>query len=336
MKANEAQARAALDRPAPDIRLYLLHGPDEAGATALAGRLAKALGDGAERVDLDAATLKSDPARLADEAASLSLFGDARWIRATGIGEESVPAVEALLAADRAGNPAVLIAPGVKTTGALVKLAIASNAALAVPCYVPTERDAGAIVAELARDQGLRLQGRVAAQIAQAAGYDRTIMAREIEKLALYLDAAPDRPATLDEAALAAVGADLGEGETSRLVAVTLRGDAAALGEELTRAGEAGTSPIVWLRALARRLSSLAAMRAEVDRGEAVDAVMKKHRVFFREEAATKALLARWSSPALAAAHDLVKRTERATMTSGHAGGVVADHAALALAQTRR
>ena len=76
MKANEAQAKAALDRPSPDIRLYLLHGPDEAGAAALAQRLAKALGPAAERVDLDAATLKSDPARLADEAASASLFGD--------------------------------------------------------------------------------------------------------------------------------------------------------------------------------------------------------------------------------------------------------------------
>ena len=336
MKASEAQAKAALDRPAPDLRLYLLHGPDEAGATALAQRLGKAMGDAAERVDLDAATLKSDPARLADEAASLSLFGDRRWIRATGVGEESLAAIEALLAAERAGNPAVLIAPGVKTTGGLVKLAIASKAALAVACYVPTERDAGAIVGELAREQGLRLQGRVAAQIAHAAGYDRTIMAREIEKLALYLDAAPDRPQTLDDAALAAVGADLGEGETTRLVAVTLSGDTASLGDELARAGEAGTSPIVWLRALARRLASLAAMRVEVDAGDSPDAVMKKHRVFFREEAATKALLARWSAPALAAAHDRVKRVERATMAPGNAGGVLADHEAVALAQARR
>jgi DNA polymerase-3 subunit delta len=336
VKANEAQARAALDRPSPDIRLYLLHGPDEAGAAALAQRLAKALGPSAERVDLDAATLKSDPARLADEAASNSLFGDVRWIRAVNVGEDAAPAAQALLDAERAGNPAVLIAPNVKGTGGLVKLATASRAAMAVACYVPTERDAGAIVGDLAREHGLRFQGRVAQQIAHAAAYDRAIMAREIEKLALFLDAAPDRPQTLDEAVLAAVGADLGEGETSRLVAAALAGDASALVDELARAREAGTSPIVWLRALARRLSSLAEMRGAADAGEPIDAVLKRHRVFWREEAATKQALSRWSAAALGDAHDRVKRAERAAMAPGNAGDVLADHAVLALASARR
>ena len=35
MKASAAQIRAALAKPGPDIRLYLLHGPDEAGAADL-------------------------------------------------------------------------------------------------------------------------------------------------------------------------------------------------------------------------------------------------------------------------------------------------------------
>lgn len=336
MKATESQARAALDRPAPDVRLYLLHGPDEAGAAALAERLAKALGPEAERVDLDAATLKSDPARLADEAASLSLFGGVRWIRSVGVGEDAAPAALALLEADRAGNPAVLIAPGVKTSGALVKLATASRAALAIGCYPPSERDAATIVADLARDQGLRLQGRVGQRIARAAAGDRAVMAREIEKLALYLDAAPDRPQTLDETALAALGADLGENESTRAIAAAVTGDAAALGNELTRLREAGMSPIAWLRALARRLASLAEMRAEVDAGDSVDAVIKRHRVFFREEAATRQALARWTAHALADAHDRAKRAERATMAPGNAGDVLAEHAVLALDRTRR
>jgi DNA polymerase-3 subunit delta len=36
VKATEARLKAALDRPTGDIRLYLLFGPDEAGAMALA------------------------------------------------------------------------------------------------------------------------------------------------------------------------------------------------------------------------------------------------------------------------------------------------------------
>ena len=57
MKANEAQIRARLDKPGPDMRLLLLYGPDEAGAMELAARLGRAMGDQADRVDLEGAQL---------------------------------------------------------------------------------------------------------------------------------------------------------------------------------------------------------------------------------------------------------------------------------------
>lgn len=330
MKASEAQVRAALDRPG-ETRVFLFHGPDEAGALAHAERLAKALGPEAERIDLDGATLKADPARLADEAAALSLFGGARWIRATAIGEESVAAVEALLSAERAGNPAVLIAPNVRTTGALVKLATASPRALALGCYAPTGQQAEQIAAALLREAGLQPGGQVARRIAAAAGSDRAVMAREVEKLALYLDAAPDRPRPADDAALDAIGADLGEAEATRAIAAIVAGRAPDLALELARLDEAGVSPIAWLRQLVRRLATLADMRAEMDGGQSVEAVMKKHRVFFREEAETRAALARWPAAKLADALAEARRAERATMAPGNAGDVLAHHAVMAL-----
>ena len=84
VKANANQIRAAIDAASPDIRLYLLHGPDESGAQEIAARLARTMGPDAERVDLEPAMLKSNPGRLADEAASMSLFGSARHIRIQG------------------------------------------------------------------------------------------------------------------------------------------------------------------------------------------------------------------------------------------------------------
>ncbi|WP_174286009.1 DNA polymerase III subunit delta [Sphingomonas bacterium] len=333
MKASANQLRTALDKPGGVIRLFLLHGPDEAVADELARRLQTAMGADAERIDLDPATLKSDPARLADEAASLSLFGGARHIRIAPAGEESLEAFRMLLTATHAGNPVVAIAPGVRSTAGIVKLAIDSPKAMAFACYAPTAADAEQIAVRLAHDHGLRTSGGIGRRIAEAAGGDRAIMAREIEKMALYLDAAPDRPQDLDDTAIDAIGADLGDAEMQRAVDAVIEGRPADLGRELARLAEARTSPIPWLRAIARRLIALAEMRAEIDRGEGVDTVMKRHRVFFREEAATARALRRWTPVALARGLARVRAAERSVMAPGNAGDVLAEVAVTDLAR---
>ncbi|MBW6528016.1 DNA polymerase III subunit delta [Sphingomonas sp. RHCKR7] len=333
MKATEPRLTAALDKPPADLRLFLLHGPDEATAQSYAARLGRALGQGVERIDLDGATLRVDPARLGDEAAAISLFGDPRYIRVTGAGEEVLEAVAALLALEKAGNPVVLIASTVKATGKLVKAAIESDRALAFACYPPNARDAAAVVTELGRAEGLRIAPTAVQRIVRASDGDRAVMAREIEKLALYLDAAPDRPADADEEALDAIGADLSEGEIGEVVLAATGGDVPALVDGLRRMAVADSSPIPLLRALGRRLLSLADMRAAVDSGEGVDQVMKRHRVFWREEASTAAALRRWRLPALAAALAAARRTEREVIAAGAAGRVVAETFLLRLAQ---
>lgn len=336
MKANAGQIRAALDKP--QARLFLLHGPDAGLAAELAARLGRAMGEGAERVDLDGATLKSDPARLADEAASLSLFGDKRWIRVTGVGEESVPALAALLEAPSASNPVVAIAPTAKATSKLVKLADASREALHFACYPLGPADLERQLAQTARDLGLQAAPPLLRRLVDASGGESAIATRELEKLALYLDAAPDRPAELTAQALDELAADLGEAEAGRVVDSILAGDPAALGQELVRLREAGVSPIPWLRQLQRRLLSLAAMRADIDRGEPVDGVMKKHRVFFREEASTARALRQWPAAQLARALHHVRAAELAVMAPANAGTVLAEQAVetLARAQARR
>ncbi|MEH3159858.1 MAG: DNA polymerase III subunit delta [Sphingomonas taxi] len=327
MKANARDIRSALERPSPDIRLYLLHGPDASATQELAAVLAKAMGADAERIDLDGATLRGDPARLSDEAASLSLFGGARYIRVSPAGEECLEAFTALLEADHAGNPVVALAPTVKSTAKIVKLATESRRAMAFAAYEPTAADLERLAATLARDQGLRPGGTTAARLATSCAGDRAVLAREIEKLALFLDAAPDRPRELDDAALDAIGADLGEAEMGEVVTAVVAGHTAALGAELARLSEAGTSPIPWLRLLARRLMTLADMKAEIDAGATQDSVFKRHRIFFREEAATAQALRRWNAAMLAAALSRVRQAERAVMASGNAGSVLADHA---------
>jgi DNA polymerase-3 subunit delta len=331
MKASAGQIRAAVDKPDPTVRLYLFHGPDEAGAAELAERLARALGPDAERVDLDMKALREQPGRLADEAASLSLFGGARYVRLTGVEEAAGEAIGLLLGAERAGSPVIAIGPGLKASGKLVKTAIATPAALAFACYVPEGIDAVRLATTVGREHGLRLTGDVPQRLAAATGGDRAILAREIEKLALYLDAAPERPRDADGDALDAIGADLGDTELFHAIDAVLDGRVAEVGTELAGLGDGIAVPL--MRQLSRRLISLAELRSDMDKGASVDEVLEKHRVFFREKAATGRALRRWNATQIARAIQRVRETERALMHSGTAGEVLAEAECTAIAR---
>lgn len=335
MKANAAQLGAAIDRAVNgtgDTRLFLLHGPDEAGAMDYAARLHRAMGQ-AERVDLDGPSLKAQPGRLADEAASLSLFGDKRYIRLIGIGDEAAEAVTLLLDAPTAGNPVIAIAPGARATGRLVKAAISSPSAMVLACYPPEGKAAAQMAAGIAREHGVRLVGDTSTAMFEAAGGDRAVLTREIEKLALYLDAAPDRPREAGAEVLAAIGANFDEAEMSDAIDAVIDGRPGALGPEF--AALAGASmEIPLLRQLARRLTSLAEMRAEIDRGDSAENVVEKHRVFFKEKASTVRALRRWDASQIAAALSRVRRAERGVMAGGGTVGAIgAGHDMLAIAR---
>lgn len=333
MKVNAAQIARAVAAPANSVRLYLLHGPDEAGAAALAAELGRALGAGAERVDLTGATLRGQPGLLAEEAASLSLFGDRRWIRVTAAGDESTEAATLLLRAARAEHPAVLIGPSLKGTSKLVKLAIADPAAIAFACYVPEGPQAERLVVQMAREQGMRCGDGVAARLVAATGADRAILARELDKLALYLDAASDRPTELTQDALDQCGAALEDGETEPVIAAAVAGEGGALATALTRFERAGSSGVPLLRQLARRLMVLADLRGAVDQGDSVDSAMEQQRVFFRDKPAIAAALRRWTAPELERALLRVRATERRLMDGQGAGEVLAQAEAVTVAR---
>lgn len=333
MKVDPGRLRQAMGAPSPATRLYLLHGPDEAAAQGAVLLLARTLGRDVERVDLDGAALRKDPARLASEALSPSLFGTPRYVRVTGVGDESFEALSLLLAADHNDAPVVALAPTVRTSARIVKLAIDSPAALACAFYPPTAAEAERLVLTLAREAGLLVDTSLARQLVDASGGDQGLLAQEVDKLALYLDAAPDRPQPLDAAAIDALRADHGETAMPDLVAALIDGEPAVLGAMLEQIHAEGGSAVTWLRAMARRLLLLTEMRAAIDGGEAPAAVLKKHRVFFREEAATLAALRRWSPASLAKAMHQIRAAERAVMGGSAAGTVIAEAAVLTMAR---
>jgi DNA polymerase-3 subunit delta len=326
MKANRPQIEKALKAPG-DTRFFLLHGPDEAGSRAFAKALAAAMGAEAERIDLSGAELRGDPARLADEAASISMFGGARWILVEPAGDETLPALEALLEAPVAGNPVVLVAGSLKPASKLLKLALAAPAALAFASYPPDGREAGQLVANMARAQGLVLRSDVAQRIADGCAGNRALIEQELAKFALYVDASPEAPKPLDHDVVDALGAAADEGDLGRLVDSAAGGNAAALEAELVRLRGEGLEGITLLRAMLRRMALLARLRAEVERGADPGAVMASagKSIFFKEKEGIDRQLRRWPAAMIAKAMTRLAEAERQVKSAGAVGPVAAD-----------
>lgn len=320
LRADNAAALKALDTPADTVRLYLLYGPDEAGSEALAARLSKAMGEGAERIDLDGPTLRSDPARLTDEAAAISMFGDKRWIRVQPAGEEVLPAVEALLEAPAAGNPVVLIAGNLRKTSKLLTRVDGDKAAIAIVSYAPEGRNADVLAVTLAREAGLELPGDLARRLIALTGGERGLLASEIDKLALYLDAMPEAPKAATPEALDALGAEGGEQQLFKAAAVILSGNIAGAERE-----------IAWLRRTGGSLAGL--LRITLQRAVALAQAKAGQGQRFGGGRGEEDLGARWAGPNLARAIHRLAEAERTSRLSYTVGETVIAHELVTIAR---
>jgi DNA polymerase-3 subunit delta len=336
VKAAKGGIGRAVDQPDPAVRFYLLHGPDEAGSRGLADRLLK--GTGATRFVISGGAVKSDPASLADEAGAMSLFGERRLIWVEPAGDDIAAGVEALLASPACESPVAAIAGALRKTSALLKLAEAHKAALAHASYVPEGKDAERMVVDLGRAHGLRMAPGVAARLASASGNDQAVASQEVAKLALYLDAAPERPRELDHDALDAVAADTPEGDWMRLADLALSGELGSLVAELGRLSPGGTEAIPVVRSLQRRLLMLAPIRARVERGERVDAVLAAmgKSLFWKDKELVSGLLRKWDAAGLATLTARSGRLERDLVLTRAPAAESLGHELIAIAREAR
>lgn len=334
MKANRPQLDKALRSPAA-IRLFLLHGPDEAGSHALARKIGTATGTDAERISLTGSELKGDPARLADEAAALSMFGGARWILVAPVGDEAVDAVTALLDAPAAGNPVVLVAGALKASSKLLKAATAAPGALAFASYPPDARDFVRIIGELGRARGLSVSTDAAHRLADSASGNRAIVEQELEKIALFLDAEPGRSASVDLDTLTVIGAALDEGDAEQLLHRVFAGDPRGAQAELARLRSEGVEGITLLRTAFRRGLLLAKLRTGVERGQSPSAVIESagKAIFWKDKDLVERQLSAWDAASLARALSRLIDADRDVKASNGIGPLAAEVELLAIAR---
>lgn len=314
MKAAKASLGRALDQPDRATRLFLFHGPDEAGSRALAERLLKGLG--AEKFAISGQAIKADPAILSDEASAISLFGGKRALWVEPAGDEVADAAEALLEAPACESPVIAVAGSLRKASALLKLGEVHPLALSHISYVPEGRDLERIAMDLGHDAGLRLSLEVARRIADTSAGNQAIIVQELTKFALFLGADPAQPRELDPETIDLLGADSAEADLMKLGDLAMAGRMEELLDELARLPHGGSEAIPILRALQRRLLMLAPLRARIERGDRLGDVMAAmgKTLFWKDKPLVERLLSTWSAERLAEAASRVSSLERQIM----------------------
>lgn len=297
MKATQKTFAGMAARAARECKLFYFCGPDEAGASDAAAKIMELLG-AAERVEIPGSDLRKDPVRLADEARSVSLFGDARQIYVRCSGDEAHDAVATLLASPVDGWPVLIVATSATDKSRIAKLLENRPDALVVMFHPPDLRSVTGAVRDMAEAAGLRMGNDLAERVARGCALDTRMARSEIEKLALYLDASPQAPRTADAAALDAIGASNEDDSFMPLVNAVLGGELAHLPGELARMKELELNPVGLLLAMERRVAQLGTLAgrlgARTDINGFLENEMSARRVFFRDKADLGNQLRRW------------------------------------------
>jgi DNA polymerase-3 subunit delta len=273
------------------------------------------LTDAFNACDLNESTLLADPARLADEAAAISMMGGRRTVRVRGAGNDLADLFESFLD-DPKGDALVVIEAGdLAKTSALRKIFDGHKSAAAIQCYPDSIRDLGDVVRDALRAEGLSIASDALEECVARLGNDRGVTRRELEKLMLYMHG--HKQVTLAD--VRAVMGDEAEARSESACDAAGSGDLAKLDRELERLWVSDTAPAQVIRSAMGHFQKLLQVRESAARGEQIDMVMKRLRppVHFSRTTAFKAQAQRWNSDKLGEALDMLLDAEAMTRTTG-------------------
>jgi DNA polymerase-3 subunit delta len=301
-----------LRRPPAAIRAVLVYGPDTGLVRERADRLTAGicpdLKDPFRISELTGAALSADPARLADEAAALSLVGGRRVVRVREAGDAVTPILAAVLAGTP-GDSLILVEAGdLPGRSSLRKLCEGAATAAALPCYADSPRELAEIVRDTFAQRKITVSGDAISYLVAHLGGDRLVTRGELEKLALF---AGDGGRVELADAVACVG-DTTLLSVEELIYAASEGAMAALETLLARCLAEGEAPISLLRAAMRHFHRLHLAAARMEAGASAEEAMRLLRppLFFKLQPRFRQQLDIWRPRRVAGALDALTRAE--------------------------
>ena len=338
MKIPAARIAAFLQQPDRQVRAVLLYGPDAGLVSERANTVARTvcpdLKDPFRVADLSSSALVTDPARLADEAAQMSLIGGQRVVRVREAADRLARLFGDFLGTAPGDARIVVEAGELSASSSLRRVFEASPCAAAIGCYPDAARDRAAVIREALRAHRITASADASQYLVEHLGNDRLVTRSELEKLALYVG--DGGRVELEDARLA-IG-DSAAIELDDALMAAAEGDAARVDQVLGRVFQEGESPISVIRAMLRHLHRLHLLAARLAGGSSLTEVIRGARppIFFTQEANFKCQLALWTEVGLRAQLDRVGRAELQMKLTGLPAQTLCREAMLAVAQNAR
>jgi DNA polymerase III subunit delta len=338
VKLAPSRIAAFLRRPEPEMRAALFYGPD-AGlvrerAEAITRSVCPDLKDPFRVADLSTAVLTADPARLADEAAQLSLTGGRRVVRVRGVGD-TLGKLFAEFLEQVPGDAFIVVEAGdLPSRSALRRAFEAARHGAAIGCYPDTPRDLAAVIRDTLSEHQITASRDATLFLVEHLGGDRLLTRSELEKLALY--AGDGGCVELEDARLSV--SDTAGLEIDDAVMAAAEGDAVTLERVLGRVFQEGESPVSVLRALLRHLHRLHLLVIRLSVGASLEEVLRTARppIFFRQQDGFRRQLTLWTEARLRPQLDRIAAAELNTKTTGLPAETICREAMLGVAQAAR
>jgi len=292
--------------PDADFPLILLYGPDRGLVSERAALLAKktgiALDDPFSTIRLEASEIDSDPAKLGDEARTLSLFGGKRliWLRGVMAQKGVIEAVKWLIA-DPPHQAVVLMEAGDLKKGGLRTLVETAACAIALPCYSDDGRATDNLIGQVLDEFNIVISREARQMLREHLGENRLASRSELEKLCLY---ALDKGKIEVEDVEASVS-NVSVNSQDHIIDALITGHIAQFSERFDRHCETGQPLFLIISAATRQFQQLQQLRHIMDtKGQSanITVALAKPPIFFQRKQVIERALDLWTSSHLARA----------------------------------
>jgi len=263
-------------KPDISVGMVLVYGPDAGKVRETGQRLSEsfmARGEFTEPTILEGDELSTDPARLAVELDTQSLFGGKPLLRLRNTPKSLAAHLKPF--ADQAPDAILIMETGALTPrDALRQLAESQPGMRALPCYADDDRIRLDLIRSTLREADIQSEPGLVEHIAAMLGNDREVTRRELEKLVLFAG----EGGTLSRQEVSELCGDNAALALDMILDAAGSGHAENLNAALERAQSAAIEPQRILAAALQHFLALRHMRAEYDGGKQIRALIESQR----------------------------------------------------------